>query len=201
MKEITTFTWGYWGWGTHTKEFVRIADAIERKRSFQPPIYVDIRLSRKVRAPGFREGAFESVLGCRRYRWLSKLGNARIGSGKAGIRILDPGGVEDLLQIVVDAARERHPRGIPDMEAINVYREAIKRTFAEVYQVMPETIDVSWADDTITERCSDHTFTHKIDRDDETTLEFISDSEDSVTIRLTDDERRQVQQGPIISAP
>jgi hypothetical protein len=59
------------------------------------------------------------------------------------------------------------------MEAINVYREAIKRTFAEVYQVMPETIDVSWADDGITVRCSDHTFTHKIDRDDETTLEFM----------------------------
>jgi hypothetical protein len=98
MKEITAFTWGYWGWGTHTKEFVRV---------FRPPIFVDIRLSRKVRAPGFREGAFESVLGCRRYCWLRKLGNARIGSGKSGIRILDPGGVEDLLQIVVDAARER----------------------------------------------------------------------------------------------
>jgi hypothetical protein len=107
MKEITAFTWGYWGWGTHTKEFVRVADAIERKRSFRPPIFVDIRFSRKVRAPGFREGAFQSVLGCSRYRWLKKLGNARIGSGKAGIRILDPGGVEGLLQIVVDAARER----------------------------------------------------------------------------------------------
>jgi hypothetical protein len=80
------------------------------------------------------------------------------------------------------------------MEAINVYREAIKRTFADVYQVLPETIDVSWGDDTITVRCSDHNFTHKIDRDDETTLEFISDGEDPVTIALTDDERRQ--QGP-----
>ena len=85
--------------------------------------------------------------------------------------------------------------------AINVYREAIKRTFADVYQVLPETIDVSWADDAITVRCSDHNFTHKIDRDDETTLEFISDSEDPVTITLTDDERRQIEQGPIISAP
>ena len=27
------------------------------------------------------------------------------------------------------------------MEAINVYREAIKRTFADVYQVLPETIE------------------------------------------------------------
>jgi hypothetical protein len=44
------------------------------------------------------------------------------------------------------------------MEAINVYREAVKRTFADVYQVLPETIDVSWGNDTITVRCSDHTF-------------------------------------------
>ena len=87
------------------------------------------------------------------------------------------------------------------MEAINVYREAIKRTFADVYQVLPETINVSWGDDTVTVRCSDHNFTHKIDRDDETTLEFISDSKDPVTITLTDDERRQIEQGPIISAP
>jgi hypothetical protein len=107
MKEITTFTWGYWGWGTHTKEFVRVADTIERNRSFRAPIFVDIRLSRKVRAPGFREEAFKTVLGSRRYRWLRKLGNARIASGKGGIRILDPGGVEDLLQIILHAARER----------------------------------------------------------------------------------------------
>jgi hypothetical protein len=87
------------------------------------------------------------------------------------------------------------------MKAINVYREAIKRMFADVYQVLPETIDVSWADDAITVRCSEHNFIHKIDRDDETTLEFISDSEEPVTITLTHDERRQIEQGPIISAP
>jgi len=60
--------------------------------------------------------------------------------------------------------------------------------------VLPETIDVSWGDNTITLRCSDHTFTHKIDLDDETTLEFVSDSEDPVTITLTDDEHRQIEQ-------
>jgi hypothetical protein len=94
-----------------------------------------------------------------------------------------------------------HWAGTADMEAINVYREAIKRTFADVYQVLPETIDVSRGDNTITVRCSDHNFTHKIARDDQTTLEFISDTEDPVTITLTDDERRHIEQGPIISAP
>jgi hypothetical protein len=56
------------------------------------------------------------------------------------------------------------------------FKQAIKRTFADVYQVLPETVDVSWGDDTITVRCSDHNFTHKIDRDGETTLEFISEA-------------------------
>ena len=59
MKRLTAFTWGYWGWGTHTNEFVDVVDAVERSRSFRPPIFVDIRFSRSVRAPGFREGAFE----------------------------------------------------------------------------------------------------------------------------------------------
>ena len=44
------------------------------------------------------------------------------------------------------------------MKAINVYREAIKRMFADVYQVLPETIDVSWADDAITVRCEPEIF-------------------------------------------
>ena len=90
------------------------------------------------------------------------------------------------------------------MKAINVYREAIKRAFADVYQVLPETIDVSWGDGAITVRCSDHNFIHKIDRDDETTLEFISDSEDPVTITLTEappDRTRAHHLGALSRAP
>ena len=56
MKKLTAFTWGYWGWGTHTNEFVDVVDAVERSRSFRPRIFVDIR---RPRLPGrsFRKRA------------------------------------------------------------------------------------------------------------------------------------------------
>lgn len=39
MKQLTAFTWGYWGWGTHADEFVRNVDAVE------PPVAGDHRSS------------------------------------------------------------------------------------------------------------------------------------------------------------
>ena len=35
MKKLQAFSWGYWGWGTHTKEFVKTVDAIERQRGYR----------------------------------------------------------------------------------------------------------------------------------------------------------------------
>jgi hypothetical protein len=106
MKPLTAFTWGYYGWGPHARDFVNAVDAAERRRGKRPPIFVDIRFSRSVRAVGFRESAFEKSIGKGRYRWLRKLGNAQIGSGSKGIRIADRSGVEDLLQLVTDANRQ-----------------------------------------------------------------------------------------------
>jgi hypothetical protein len=109
MKELTAFSWGYRGWGNHTREFVRAVDAIERERGMRPPMFVDIRFSRSVRASGFRNTAFEKTVGKSRYHWLRKLGNARIGSGRGGMRIADRSGVDELLQSVLDAAKDdRH---------------------------------------------------------------------------------------------
>ena len=50
------------------------------------------------------------------------------------------------------------------MKAIDVYRQAIKRTFANLYDESPDEVDVTWgnADDTITVHCSHKTFTHEI---------------------------------------
>jgi hypothetical protein len=41
--------------------------------------------------------------------------------------------------------------------------KAIRRTFADVYSVSPETVDVVWADDgeSITVRCAGKTFRHQ----------------------------------------
>jgi hypothetical protein len=107
MKKLQAFSWGYWGWGTHTKEFVRTVDAIERQRGYRPPIFVDIRFSRSVRATGFRQQAFEATTGKNRYVWMKSLGNAKIGSGENGIRISKPTAARDLLKIVVDSGREK----------------------------------------------------------------------------------------------
>lgn len=107
MRRLTAFSWGYWGWGTHTSEFVRTVDAIERERGKRPPIFVDIRYLRSVRAPGFRDNALEELVGKGRYRWFRKLGNANIRTEKWVAKIADPSGIEDLRQLVIDAHQQK----------------------------------------------------------------------------------------------
>jgi hypothetical protein len=79
MVSLTMFTWGYDGWGSSTRQLKVAVDAVERERDFESPYFVDLRMSRSVRAEGFRENAFEKVLGRGRYQWMPSLGNKRIG--------------------------------------------------------------------------------------------------------------------------
>ena len=91
MMSLHAFTWGYHGWGSASAHFVRAADALERRRGLRPPVFVDLRISRKVRARDFQDNTFERIVGTKRYRWTRRLGNARI-LGKRGkrIQIADP---------------------------------------------------------------------------------------------------------------
>jgi hypothetical protein len=77
------------------------------------------------------------------------------------------------------------------MITTDIYREAIKRTFADLYGVTRQEVDVSWNKDgdNITVRCADKTFTHETIHDDDGTLEFVSIHDDPVTVTLTNDER------------
>lgn len=59
---LTLFSWGYWGWGRATQELIRTVDTTERQRGFRPPVFIDIRLKRNCRAPGFRGDEFEKLL-------------------------------------------------------------------------------------------------------------------------------------------
>ena len=54
------------------------------------------------------------------------------------------------------------------MNRIDIYRQAIKRTFADLYSVARHEIDVSWNKDgdNITVRCADKTFTHETIHDE-----------------------------------
>jgi hypothetical protein len=82
------------------------------------------------------------------------------------------------------------------MNTTDIYRQAIRRTFADLYGVARHDVDVSWNKDAenITVRCADKTFTHEtIHDDDDCALEFVSTHEDPVTVRLTNDERLRLE--------
>ena len=86
---------------------------------------------------------------------------------------------------------------IASVNRTDIYRQAIKRTFADLYSVARHEIDVSWNKDgdNIAVRCGDKTFTHEtIHDDDDGALEFVSTHEDPVTVRLTNDERLRLEQ-------
>jgi hypothetical protein len=88
---LTLFTWGYHGWGNVTPQLVEAVDAVERSRGFEPPIFVDIRIRRTVRAKGFQGSSFEKLLGPNRHRWMKSLGNSAIGDFNRGSAYCETG--------------------------------------------------------------------------------------------------------------
>ena len=72
------------------------------------------------------------------------------------------------------------------MNRTDIYRKAIQRTFAELYSVPAESVDVVWNSEGVTVQCAGMIFTHQTGDDDH---EFVSEGEDPVTVTLTDDER------------
>jgi hypothetical protein len=77
----------------------------------------------------------------------------------------------------------------------DIYRQAIKRTFADHYGVSRGTVDVNWTTgNTIVVQCAGKTFLHPIVSDpDDDAPEFTCLDEDPVIINLTDDERRRLE--------
>jgi hypothetical protein len=107
LKATTIFTWGYYGWGNHTAQLIEAVDAVETSRGFEPPIFVDIRIRRTVRAEGFKGANFEKLLGPSRHRWMKSLGNKRILSNRAGVEIADPTAANKLLDLALDSATHK----------------------------------------------------------------------------------------------
>ena len=54
MCKTVIFTFGYYGWGNHTPQLIEAVDVVKRSRGFEPPLFVDIRVRRTVRAKGFQ---------------------------------------------------------------------------------------------------------------------------------------------------
>ncbi len=108
MTKTTLFTWGYYGWGNRTPQLVEAVDAVEQSRGFEPPLFVDIRIRRTVRAKGFQGNAFEKLLGQDRHRWMRSLGNKFIQTRTGpNIQIADPGAADKLLALGIESARRQ----------------------------------------------------------------------------------------------
>lgn len=105
---LTLFTFGYFGWGNHTPELVKAVDAVETSREFEPPIFVDIRIRRSVRAAGFTGPAFERLVGNDRHRWMKSLGNKFIETRTGpNIQIANPGAADELLDLAIRSAKSK----------------------------------------------------------------------------------------------
>jgi hypothetical protein len=102
----TLFSFGYWGSGSATKNLVKAIDEAEALRGFEPPLWVDIRISRSVRAAGFRDNGFADLLKTR-YVWMPELGNKRVQDRRKGIEIQNPAAAKDLLKLALDNPERR----------------------------------------------------------------------------------------------
>ena len=78
---------------------------MEKDRGFQPPLFVDIRIRRTVRAKGFQGNAFEKLLRPDRHRWMKSLGNKFIETRSGpSLQIAEPAAAQELLDLAVDLA-------------------------------------------------------------------------------------------------
>lgn len=107
VKRLTIFTFGYYGWGSATRQLLQAVDAVEASRGFEPPVFVDIRISRAVRAKGFDGGNFEKLLGPNRHQWMKSLGNkAKLSGNRRRIQIADPSTASELLDLALECRHQ-----------------------------------------------------------------------------------------------
>jgi hypothetical protein len=104
---LRIFSWGYEGWGNAAPRLVHSVDLAEAARGYAPPVFVDVRIRRLVRAVGFRDRAFERLLGHQRYRWMPSLGNPQVRDRRAQNRVQCKDAAHQLLDLALDAARQR----------------------------------------------------------------------------------------------
>ena len=103
-EKFVLFSWGYFGWGGSLPQLLKVTEAAERQRGFEPPVFVDARFSRSVRAAGFRDRAFEHALPDGRHHWMKGLGNEAIATG-GGMKIHRPEDAATLLDLAVEEAK------------------------------------------------------------------------------------------------
>ena len=102
----TIFMFGYWGAGSSTRALVDGINAAEAHRGFAPPLWADVRISRSVRAAGFRDRAFGDLLG-KQYVWIPDLGNVCVAEKREGMEIKNPAAANILLDHALSSPGRR----------------------------------------------------------------------------------------------
>jgi hypothetical protein len=105
---------------------------------------------------------------------------------------------------LVPTRRQTDPRANrPGFLELPGYEQAIKRVFADKYHDKVMAVYRGREDNTIHAIASLRHYVHQIASPNEDTLEFVSSVGDCVTVKLTDDERRELlgQLSPLIQWP
>ena len=109
-EQLTIFSWGYYGWGNATPQLLQAVDAVETARGFEPPIFVDTRIRRSVRARGFNGSAFEKLLGTGRHKWMRSLGNKAVldrdNRDPLAIELAEPQAAAELFDFALSSAAQ-----------------------------------------------------------------------------------------------
>lgn len=92
--------------GPGPSALVSAVNQAEALRGFESPLWVDTRISRSVRAAGFRDRAFERLLGSD-YAWMPDLGNVCVQERRDCIEIRRPAAAEELLDHALRSPRRR----------------------------------------------------------------------------------------------
>ena len=81
------------------------------------------------------------------------------------------------------------------VDRTHIYRQAIKRTFANLYGVSPDAVQITWTTGrTIVVHYAGKTFLHPIlSAPDDDAPELTCPEEDPVIVTLMDDERSQLE--------
>src|SRR5260370_14644482 len=108
MNKRIVFNGGDYGRGNCTAQLGEAVVTVETSRGFEPPIFVDVRIRRNVRAKGFVRNAFEKLLGPSRHRWMKSLGNKFIQTRTGpDIQIAEPSAADELLNLALGSTCHR----------------------------------------------------------------------------------------------
>ena len=136
---------------------MQAVDAAEKARRFKPPIFVDVRLRRSVRAKGFSGDAFEKVVGTARYKWMPRLGNRSIATGEWRIQIDDPSAAKELLGLAMTNYAHRRRLlffcACADVDVLTCHRTTVAGLLLKEAKSAGRHLEiVEWPGDTPTRR-------------------------------------------------